>query len=505
MAESASNGERARARKSDLTAIELLAMVGFALYFAWMLVCFYWFYSEVLRDLPLGQKDIVQSFVFLGTVVGYLGFHVAGRKAAFNIFEPPVLAFIGVCMLLSPGCACAESLGVNLPEALNCVVNLLTGVAGAGGVILYLDVCSRMESGEEYRFTSFSMLAGAALFALVIAMPVLLQFVFAGAFGIGSLALVHYVSPRCPANDKCALKELTAPKWKFTREIEPLMVAYGVVFGSTFVYLFNCGGKTLIIGLLFVLAGAALMVVLTLAGKEVGITVAQRALLFLTVLTCVSMPFAPDSLQLLVVGLMVASWAAIMTINYALMVRKSKENGWCAPAFRQLPLRLSFRAIGFFLGWLLSSCITLYADAHTPLFGYMHLAMAVALVLVFVLCMPDVHHHDQEAVSKLVGESGERQVVSVELTESEVFDAKCAAAAELYKLSPRETDILGYLARGRNAAYLQEKLCISPHTVKSHIYSIYRKFDIHSQQKLMDFIEEYPLSEEELTRYTRSE
>ena len=43
-----------------------------------------------------------------------------------------------------------------------------------------------------------------------------------------------------------------------------------------------------------------------------------------------------------------------------------------------------------------------------------------------------------------------------------------------------------------NAAYIQNKLTISPHTVKSHIYSIYRKLDIHSQQKLMDFVEDYP-------------
>ncbi|MGN0959114.1 MAG: helix-turn-helix transcriptional regulator [Coriobacteriales bacterium] len=480
-------------------------MVGFAAYFAWMLVCFYWFYSEILRDLPLGQKDLVQSFVFLGTVLGYLGFHLAARSASFNIFSTPVLVGIGISMLLSPCCAMAESFGLNIYEGIYCLTNTLTGIAGAGGVILWLDICSRMDSGEEFRFTSFSLFAGAALFALVIAMPSLLQFVFAAVFGVGSLALVHYLSPRCPANDKCALKELTAPKWQFTREIEPLMVAYGMVFGSTFVYLFNCGGTTLLIGLLFVLLGAVLMVVLTLAGKEVGITVAQRALLFLTVLTCVAMPYAPEKLQLVIVGVMVASWAAIMAINYALMVRKCKENGWCAPAFRQLPLRLSFRGIGFWLGWLLSSVITLYADAHSAIFGYMHLAMAVALVLVFVLCMPDVHHHDQEAVSKLVGDNAEKQIVSVELSESEIFDAKCAAAAELYKLSPRESDVLGYLARGRNAAYLQEKLCISPHTVKSHIYSIYRKFDIHSQQKLMDFIEEYPLSEEELARYMSGE
>ena len=57
----------------------------------------------------------------------------------------------------------------------------------------------------------------------------------------------------------------------------------------------------------------------------------------------------------------------------------------------------------------------------------------------------------------------------------------------------READILAYLAKGRNAAWIQEELTISPHTVKSHIYNIYRKLDIHSQQKLMSFVEEFPL------------
>lgn len=505
MTESSAPDVTKRGAKGDLTAIELLGMVGFALYFGWMLVCFYWFFSDVLSDLSVGVKGLVQSFVFLGAFFGYILLHFLGRNPKFNPFNMPVLAVTGAFMLLSPLCSLVEYCGIMLPEPLFCFTNLLTGCAGSVGAILWLDICSRMDSGQEYRFTSFSLLAGAALFALVMLLPEMLQFFFAMAYGIGSLALVRYATPRCPANDKCALMETQAPAWTFTREIEPLMVAYGIVFGSTFVYLFNCGGAVLIEGLLFVLLGAALMVILTLAGHEVGITVAQRALLFVTVLACIAMPYAPDSLQVVIVGLMVTSWAAIMAINYALMVRKCKENGWCAPAFRQLPLRLSFRALGFFLGWLLAAGLTLISEPHSPLFGYMHLVMAVLLVLVFVLCMPDVHHHDQEAASKLAGDNAEKKIVSVELTESEIFDAKCAAAAALYKLSPRETDILGYLARGRNAAYLQEKLCISPHTVKSHIYSIYRKFDIHSQQKLMDFIEEYPLSEDELARFTRGE
>ena len=78
------------------------------------------------------------------------------------------------------------------------------------------------------------------------------------------------------------------------------------------------------------------------------------------------------------------------------------------------------------------------------------------------------------------------------LSESEVFDGKCVSISKLYQLSPREAEILPYLAKGRNNAYLQDKFVISPHTAKSHIYNIYRKLDIHSQQKLMDFVEEFP-------------
>ena len=46
------------------------------------------------------------------------------------------------------------------------------------------------------------------------------------------------------------------------------------------------------------------------------------------------------------------------------------------------------------------------------------------------------------------------------------------------------------LAKGHNAAYIQDKLCISKSTSKTHISHIYRKLDIHSQQELLSMVEE---------------
>jgi len=77
--------------------------------------------------------------------------------------------------------------------------------------------------------------------------------------------------------------------------------------------------------------------------------------------------------------------------------------------------------------------------------------------------------------------------------DEQVFQAKCAAVAKKFVLSPRESDVLNYLVRGRNADYICNKLVVSQNTVKSHIASIYRKTSIHSQPRLIAYIEEFEI------------
>ncbi|WP_417160600.1 LuxR C-terminal-related transcriptional regulator [Senegalimassilia anaerobia] len=70
------------------------------------------------------------------------------------------------------------------------------------------------------------------------------------------------------------------------------------------------------------------------------------------------------------------------------------------------------------------------------------------------------------------------------------FRGKCEKVANTFLLSRRETEILFFLAKGHNAAYIQEKLYISEGTAKTHIRHIYRKCDVHSQQDLMRMVED---------------
>lgn len=70
------------------------------------------------------------------------------------------------------------------------------------------------------------------------------------------------------------------------------------------------------------------------------------------------------------------------------------------------------------------------------------------------------------------------------------FRGKCETVSNTFLLSRRETEILFFLAKGHNAAYIQEKLYISEGTAKTHIRHIYRKCDIHNQQDLMRMVED---------------
>lgn len=48
-------------------------------------------------------------------------------------------------------------------------------------------------------------------------------------------------------------------------------------------------------------------------------------------------------------------------------------------------------------------------------------------------------------------------------------------------LTLRETEVLSLIIEGKSNPEIAEKLCISIHTVKAHIDSIYKKFGVHNK------------------------
>lgn len=87
--------------------------------------------------------------------------------------------------------------------------------------------------------------------------------------------------------------------------------------------------------------------------------------------------------------------------------------------------------------------------------------------------------------------AGGAAATAAEPAETVTFSLDCAAAEVVSEchLTPREADVLGLLARGRNVAYIQEELSLTRNTVKSYVSDVYDKLGVHSHQELIDLVE----------------
>jgi DNA-binding CsgD family transcriptional regulator len=74
---------------------------------------------------------------------------------------------------------------------------------------------------------------------------------------------------------------------------------------------------------------------------------------------------------------------------------------------------------------------------------------------------------------------------------NEGLPATCDALAAQHGLSGRETEILGYLARGYNSPYIANVLVISESTARTHIKRIYHKLGVNSRTQVIELVEQH--------------
>lgn len=85
----------------------------------------------------------------------------------------------------------------------------------------------------------------------------------------------------------------------------------------------------------------------------------------------------------------------------------------------------------------------------------------------------------------------------VEPSRDELLDRACDELAGECGLTEREREVLGMLARGHNGYHIRDELTLSYNTVKTHVKRIYRKLDVHSQQELIDLVDEHATAQGE--------
>lgn len=70
------------------------------------------------------------------------------------------------------------------------------------------------------------------------------------------------------------------------------------------------------------------------------------------------------------------------------------------------------------------------------------------------------------------------------------LEARCAEVAAARGLSPREAEVLVFLARGFTPAYIAKSLVLSISTARTHVRNIYRKLGVNKREELIHLIDE---------------
>ena len=146
-------------------------------------------------------------------------------------------------------------------------------------------------------------------------------------------------------------------------------------------------------------------------------------------------------------------------------------------------------AFGMFVGWSIS-----YWTFKTSTWGDSAITVVVVLIMaIFIITRTFVYTKDDVKVEPATTEKETEQ--QTEKSKAGFFTHKCEVVAQRYDLSPRQLEVLILLGKGRNAEYIENTLVISNHTAKAHIYNVYKKIGVHSQQDLIDLIEAVDLEE----------
>lgn len=144
------------------------------------------------------------------------------------------------------------------------------------------------------------------------------------------------------------------------------------------------------------------------------------------------------------------------------------------------PLSIAAASLGSGIGIV----IVLIANALMPLRTPLGLnpAFAAAIVMLALaanaLAPTDIGHRSQHDAPDATGTR----------SASRSLEDACRVLAASFGLTPRENDVLIYLAQGRDAKHIHQALRLSVNTVRTHMRRVYAKLDVHNQQELIDLV-----------------
>lgn len=136
---------------------------------------------------------------------------------------------------------------------------------------------------------------------------------------------------------------------------------------------------------------------------------------------------------------------------------------------------------GFFANQLGQIAGAVVMDACSIFLDVQPMAATVANIMIYILLFSVI-----VLLAKLSSRKDNEQKATIATLGG--IDELCSEAALEKGLTPRESEILPYLAMGYDRGFIASELTISVETVRSHTRHIYGKFDVHTRVELLNAI-----------------
>lgn len=148
------------------------------------------------------------------------------------------------------------------------------------------------------------------------------------------------------------------------------------------------------------------------------------------------------------------------------------------PSSTLKPLSIGASALGAAIGIAVVFAVNSWVPLRTP--TGLHTAFAATIVMLVlaanILAPTELGRRSNRATVQPTAPSDA----------GPSLEHACQQLAAAHGLTPRERDVLVYLAQGRDAKHIHHELRLSVNTVRTHMRHVYTKLDVHNQQELID-------------------
>jgi DNA-binding CsgD family transcriptional regulator len=234
------------------------------------------------------------------------------------------------------------------------------------------------------------------------------------------------------------------------------------------------------VGLAFILPSLAMMA-LAQRDRVADVSVSMLRFFMPVSVLLVSLTLLQGVLAPVCAILSIVVFSAYTQVTFGTAIEKTTFAGVIAEhAF--LPSRLS-GTFGVLLGWVLG--------AMSGIDATMLSVAVIAMVMLLILSGTLGLRKNLWVVQKESSEITEKTAPMLirKSPDAGSYAATIKSIAQEHGLTDRQTEILSLLGKGRNARFIRTELFISEKTARTHIYNIYKKLGVHSQQDILGLID----------------